>query len=130
FANLERLDLSENDADDSTLEAISGLAKLQELELVTTRVTDEGLKYLVKLPLKNLALDDVYDITDAGMEYVGKIKTLEVLSLSKTGVTDEGLAQLSGLENLRQLSLDNTVVSKKGVNELKSKLPKLEKVTF
>lgn len=130
FKNLERLDLSESQADDSTLEALSGLTKLFELELWTSKVTDAGLEHLVKLPLKTLLLEDVYDITDAGMQYVGQIKTLETLSLTKTGVTDDGLSQLAGLENLRLLSLDNTAVSKKGVNDLKAKLPKLEKVSF
>lgn len=130
FANLEKLDLSESRADDSTLQAIAGLTKLVELELWLSRVTDAGLVNIVKLPLKSLSLEDVYDISDAGLEHVGKIKTLESLTLSKTGVTDDGLMQLAGLENLKELFLDNTTVSKKGVEALKAKLPKLVKVSF
>lgn len=130
FTNLERLDLSESRADDSTLAAISGLAKLVELELWMSQVTDEGLTNLAKLPLKSLTVEDVYDVTDAGMQHIGKIKTLESLTLTKTGVTDEGLSGLYPLENLRELYLDNTVVSKQGVSALKSKLPKLQKVSF
>lgn len=130
FTNLERLDLSESRADDSTLQALSSLTKLFELELWLSRVSDAGLVHIVKLPLKSLTLEDVYDISDAGMEHVGKIKTLESLTLSKTGVTDDGLAQLAGLENLKELFLDNTTVSKKGVEALKAKLPKLTRVAF
>jgi internalin A len=130
FANLERLDLSESKADDSTLAAISALPKLVDLDLWASRVSDDGLQNLVKLPLKNLVLDDIYDVTDFGMVHVGQIKSLETLSLVKTGVTDEGLRDLEGLENLRVLQLDNTTVSKKAVEALRQKLPKLERVTL
>ncbi len=130
FANLERLDLSESAADDSTLEAIAGLGKLIELELWLTRVSDAGLVHLTKLPLQTLTLEDIYDVSDAGLDHVGKIKTLKSLTLSKTGVTDDGLMKLAGLENLRELYLDNTTVSKKGVEALKAKLPKLGKVSY
>ncbi len=66
FCQSRTTDLSESKADDSTLEAISGLSKLIELELWLSRITDAGLVHIVKLPLKSLTLEDIYDVGDPG----------------------------------------------------------------
>lgn len=84
------LQMANPDVDDATLEHLSGLKQLRELDLNNTRITDAGLPALAALPaLETLRLSGT-GITDAGFQrYLAKLPTLKRIDLRGTGVTAE-----------------------------------------
>jgi Leucine-rich repeat (LRR) protein len=123
FPNLTALDLSETTIKDAALVEIGKLAKLEDLNLWHTRVTDAGLSALTSSKLKRLNLDDT-NIGDGAIEHLSKIESLEFLHIGKTAVTDDKIGELAKLKNLKDLILTNTTLSKKAVAQLQEKLPK------
>src|SRR5439155_33118 len=103
----------------SDLAIIAPLANLHTLLFFDTRVTDDGLAHLAKLPLKTLNLFST-KVTDAGLLHLAK-PPLQTLDLTNTQVSDAGLEHLSKLP-LHTLYLTNTQVSNAGLEGL-SKLP-------
>ncbi len=82
------------------------LEKVTELSFShNTRITDECLNELVKLPkLKGLGLWDT-QVTDAGIKVVAKLTQLERINLGGTKITNSGLKDVSKLTNLTYLNL-------------------------
>ena len=102
------------------------LGKITMLNLIKTRITDEGLKEVAKLQkLKKLYLTFT-QITDEGLNDVTKLQKLTHLDLRDTQITDEGLQEVAKLQNLQVLYLASTQVTKAGVAELKKALPNCE----
>jgi len=100
FPEVEAIHLSGcNSITNESLKYLSGLKKLEILNLDETKITDEGLKYLKDL------------------------KSLRELDLTSTKVTDKGIQELASLKNLRNLVVYKTKVTQKGVNELQKKIP-------
>ncbi len=84
-----------------------------------TKVTDDDLKVLAKLPqLENLDLTNTR-VTGAGLEHIKDLKNLRVLALWKTQVDDAGLAHIKGLTKMWMLTLDDTRVTDAGLVHLK-----------
>lgn len=123
FPNLIALELSENPIEDAALEEIGKLRKLEDLNLLRTRITDAGVKFLIGCKLKRLNLDDT-SVGDAAVSYITQIPTLEFLHLGKTAITDEGLEELKSLPQLKDLILTNTGLSPVAVEQLQKALPK------
>jgi len=97
----------------------SGFHRVVLVGLGETKVTDDDLKILGKLPnLENLDLSKTR-ITSAGLAHLRGLKNLRVLSLWKTQVDDAGLEHLEGLTKLWQLSIDETRITDAGVAHLK-----------
>jgi len=88
------------------------------VNLFSTKVTDEGLKELA--PLKHLTLLAIRDakVTDAGLKELATFKNLATLYLNDTYVTDAGLKELTALRNLTTLFLGDTPVADVGLKEL------------
>jgi len=83
----------------------------RELDLVASDVTDEGIKYIVDLPLTYLRLD-ACNITDAGLKQLNKIKTLQILFVGDNpNITRDGVSGLSELPNLDFISLNGSALS-------------------
>jgi len=82
------------------------LEKVTELSFShNTRITDECLNDLVKLPkLRGLGLWDT-QVTDAGIKVVAKLTQLERINLGGTKITNRGLKEVSKLTNLTYLNL-------------------------
>ena len=80
----------------------------------------EHLKGLAKL--ENLQLFGT-EITDAGLVHLKGLTRLEYLSLRGTQVTDAGLVHLKGLTSLGDLDLSRTKVTDAGVADLQRALP-------
>ncbi len=82
------------------------LEKVTELSFShNTRITDECLKEMAKLPkLRGLGLWDT-QVTDAGMKEVAKLTQLERINLGGTKITDRGLREVSKLTKLTYLNL-------------------------
>ena len=85
------LQMANEDVTDETLDYLSGMANLRELDLNHTQVTDRGMTQLAKL------------------------NSLEILRLRATGVTDEGVKQLERLPLLNRLDLRETAISHEAV---------------
>lgn len=91
--------------------------------LHSTKVTDDDLAMLKKLPkLRNLFLGKT-QISDAGLEHLEKSAELQTLSLNSTHVTDAGLQSLNWLKNLKTLNLQETQVTPAGAAQLRKSLP-------
>lgn len=104
-SNLESLDLAETKAGDLAVRATTdNHPKLQFFDLSSTRVTDDGLAYLVRLAnLRRLVLANTA-ITDYGLVHLQRIPTLQTLNLRGTKVTDAGVAALQ--QALPQLTIE------------------------
>ena len=80
-------------------------AKVTELNLDDTEITDVGLKEVIKLKqLDSLKLEDT-QITDVGLKDLTKLQKLEMLYLGYTQITDAGLKDLAKLKQLEELIL-------------------------
>lgn len=89
-------------------------------------VTDAGLDHLTGLVrLEHLNLMG-QKITDVGLERLKGLTNLKRLFLSGEGITDAGLEHLNGLTQLQWLHLFETKVTPTRLAVLKSKLPMLE----
>ena len=149
FPDLSRLYFTESDLGDKGIKNIRGLKRLEFLDLMGTRITDDSLANVASLTsLKELVLARTA-ITDDGVKELSKLHNLEILwmnntkitnksfnsirllprlrslYLSDTEVSDEGLKLLSSLSGLTELNVANTKVSRQGVIELQAALPKL-----
>ncbi len=125
-------------------EQLSGLTHLENLGIISHRITDDGLRHLRSMPhLKHLDLAVCEYVTGSGLRYLHKscqLKTitasfcpftdtvikelkrhtpLERLWLDHTQITDNGLAHLVQLTNLQSLSLYGTAVTDEGLVHLK-----------
>jgi len=94
------LQMANPDVSDETLQYLTGMTQLRELDLNNSQVSDAGLKILAQLP----ALRD--------------------LRLARTKVTDEGFREhLQGKASLMNLELTGTTVASKTLREWKSAVP-------
>ena len=91
---------------DALLERISRLDHVTSLNLAgSTRLTDDGLRYLARLPrLQHLILGG-QQITDRGLVVLRELRRLRTVSLSSTSVTDAGVANLSSCDDLERVVL-------------------------
>ncbi len=86
--------------DDGVLQ-LSGLPRLEHLDLSGTGVTDRALATLAQLPsLRTLFLRGTR-VSDAGMPALASCRALERVELQWTATGDEAIRALDGLEQLR-----------------------------
>ena len=117
--NLTSLSLMSTKVTDEGLKELQGMQNLNNLNLEGTKVTDRGLKEFRELKeLRTLELGRT-GVTDAGLQELSGLKKLTSLGLQGAKVTDEGLKRLAGFETLQSLDLSNTAVSASGLMELK-----------
>ncbi|KAL7493090.1 hypothetical protein ACHAWT_002207 [Skeletonema menzelii] len=97
---------------DRSLEAMSGLRGLQQLDLSQCDlITNEGLNNLANLDqIEELSLGWCRLISDGGLEILSehrnRAQTLRVLHLARCPITDDGLVHLSKLKKLQELDLN------------------------
>ncbi len=95
------------------------------VELGRSKVTDEGLATIAKMPnLERLHLENTA-VTDAGMDQLAGLAHLEYLNLYATKVTDAGVMKLSGIKSLKKIFLWQTAVTKDGAKKLEAAIPGL-----
>jgi len=99
IANVVAVYLTDTHVGDAGLESLTGLTRLQVLDLSNTRISDAGLAHLSALT------------------------GLRTLYLYNTPVSDAGLEHLKALTGLRELYLDNGQLSDAGLAELRAALP-------
>ena len=91
------LQMANADVTDETLRHVSGLKRLQELDLNDTQISDDGLRVLAEFP------------------------SLRVLRLRGTQVTDQGFRDhLLGKESLLELDARETTIASKTLREWKN----------
>jgi len=99
------------------------MPQLVYLGLRGNKVTDAGLRHLVKLEnLTGLHLGET-EITDAGLQYVQHLTMLKKLWLHNTQVSDKAVTYLANLKALEQLEIYETKISEEGARRLQVALP-------
>ncbi len=104
------------DITDKVMPIIGGLADLKVLSLDSTKITNEGLKYLAKSPVSILSLKHT-KIDSDGVKYIVALKKLEQLFVADTGIGDEAMPLLGG-KCLVTLQLSKTPVTVSGIKAL------------
>jgi len=135
LAKLEFLDVSGNRVTNDGLQHLQPLTRLRELYLSLLPINDAGLTHLATL--KNLErLELVYSegfagpiVTDAGIHPLSALIQLKTLSLVGARITDNSLADLSRLRKLTRLILVGSKLSDEGIRQLQQKLPNCEVVS-
>lgn len=103
---------------------MTGFDHVKVLYLEDTRVVDNELENLNRLP-KLLCLDlSGSPVNDAGLVHLKGLTELRILDLSETQVTDAGLVRLKHLTKLEVLYLGGTQVTSNGLKDLENSLPK------
>ncbi len=129
FENVSALDLGENDLDAVAIASVAQLGKLEDLNLLRTKLSNDAVRILCESPanarLKKLNLDDNSAVDDSAIDSLLFVKSLEFLHLGKTQVTDTGIQKLSALSQLKTLIVNDTAVTQKALDQLQSKLPSL-----
>jgi Leucine-rich repeat (LRR) protein len=132
-----------SDPTDDELVVVERLTDLKQLTLMNRkRITDDGLRHLIKLSklevlalngtnirgkglqnvvhmqqLTGLTLDNT-PLTDDALEYIGQLDNLQWLFLSNTRITDDGLKHIATLRRLEDLQLRGTSITDEGVKHL------------
>lgn len=102
---------------------------ITELDLSDTKITDESLKVIAKMPkLTWLALNNT-QVGDTGMEELKALQHLAWLNLHSTQVSDSGLSSLSGLKKLRRVYAWKSRITSTGAAAAQKATPEL-KVTL
>lgn len=117
-------DLSEMTLTRQDRAAIRNLGPVETLVLSNSSVIDADLAYLSGLSsMRNLALDGT-DVSDEGLRFIARLP-LRRLDLSGTRVTDGGIVTLAHLSSLRVIGLGNTAVTPAGMDSLRAALPRV-----
>jgi Leucine-rich repeat (LRR) protein len=88
---------------DAELIHLSGMTRLEWLDLAGCKITGRGLASLKNMTqLKRLCLGWT-QVDDSGLEVIAGFPELRELELHQTKITDLGLVHLRGLKNLREL---------------------------
>ncbi len=127
---MEELELRETLITDAGLAYISGMHKLQRLDLsVLSGVTDAGLIHLRRLKeLQSLSLNGT-NVSGTGLEHLSQMNSLTALSLSETPLTDEGLRHIGQLKSLGRLEIESKLISNAGIAHLDD-MPNLVRLTI
>ncbi len=99
---------------DEGLKYLGRLPRLEHLDVSYSAITDAGLRGLIGLggnrALRTLVLDRT-GITDEGLNIVARLPAITAIGLSGCAVTDDGVARLLDATELEELWLDDTPVS-------------------
>ena len=122
---LRRLSLLGPGISDRSLPIIGELHQLEDLNLESTRITDDGLSHLTGLKnLRSLNLAGT-DIRGSGLAHLGKSPALMNVILRDTSVDDDGLAGVASLQNVVILELSQTEIRGAGLKHL-ARMKKLQ----
>ena len=127
LGSVSDVDLRKGKVDNELLTHVGNLKELENLDLSSADMDDEGLRRIAHLPLRQLWLQDT-NITDASAATLSKIKTLNFLQLNATTLSDAFLERLEPLPELEDLGMRGTPVTSAGMKFLPrhAKLKKLD----
>ena len=100
------------------LAALSGLAHVTAIGILSPRISDDGMQYLEGCTsLTYLGLSRP-SLSDAGLRRLTGLKNLKSLEVHGIGITDEGLSAIQDLPALSRLLLRETSVTGRGFSKL------------
>ncbi len=118
-AKLRNLSLCKTGVTDAGLARFAGSKNLQWLDLSFTETTDAGLQsFAANSNLKQLFLEGT-KITSSSLPLIGSFKQVEQLDLSRLPIRDADLAALAGLRSLNTLFLTGCPVTDQGLMHLR-----------
>ena len=128
-AEIEVLDLTDNELEESYLKELSKLTNLTRLFLANWRfeglelkslkdashlyelsvkgcknLKNENLRYLYRLNLRKINFQDTV-LNDIGVKHLASIGTLEELALDKTDITDRAFYLLRKCKNIKEITI-------------------------
>jgi len=114
---------------DDDLALVARLPDLQALYLSRTQITDKGLAHLAGMSsLQHLALDSTR-ITDAGIQHLRTLPALKSLCLVDTNLTDEGLPALAEMPALDSVMLDKAPkITDEGIEKFRKRCRRFVRV--
>ncbi|MDB5386931.1 MAG: hypothetical protein JWM11_2577 [Planctomycetaceae bacterium] len=120
LANLQLLDIVGSKVNDEGLKAIAAITSLNDLALSNTNVTDAGLQQLKSLQGLGILRLGGTRITNAGLKVISELPSLHTLDIWGTDISDEGLQHLLASPVLFHLDLRESNISDAGLNRLQS----------
>jgi hypothetical protein len=137
------IEAKRGELNDESIRLLQHLPKLEWLEIGSSHITNEGMKYLCKCTaLKRLYIHDI-NLEGEELEWISNLKQLEALSLQRTKIdgrflkhlttvdtlkvlnlsgnpiTDDDMAQIARFKGLEVLALADTQITGSGIGELK-----------
>ena len=105
--HVETLSLTGEFITDETLQLLENMEILSELSLVSTRVSDKGLKTLGKLKgVRRVRISGTaINLTPVGMAALAEMPSLENVTLTSQHVTDAGLVALAKNKKLKGVAI-------------------------
>lgn len=104
---------------DKAFAHIDRLTQLASLDLSGSKITDETVKKLSNLALKNLILDKCYGLGSQSTIEISKISTLLELDLGNCkNIPEESFGELSKLSNLKRINLGGTRITEESFKEI------------
>jgi internalin A len=101
----EEMRLDDSSVGDNDLQALARFGRLRRLCLSETRITGEGIGYLVSLPSLELLWMNDCPIADESLRHIRHLASLRTLHLNGTPITDAGLDYLCGAKQLNDVGL-------------------------
>ena len=113
------VDLRASWAADADLRKLAQFPYLTYLNLSLTRVTDQGMQELKKLPgITELNLRYAEYVTDEGIAAIKEWKKLRKLDLHGTKASDTSLEHISGITTLESVNAGSAVMTDVGIERL------------
>lgn len=104
---------------DEELRRIARIPTVEQISLYAAEVTDDGLKWLAHLPrLTDLSLYGTQDISANGLNELCDLQRLEHFFLAAGDISDAGLRPISSLANLKYLDVSSTRITDVGLKHL------------
>jgi hypothetical protein len=109
-------------SDDVVLALLDGMPELETLNIRGGLVGDRLLAGLAPRPIRLLSLQSTR-VTDEGLKHLSRLPTLQEIDVSETDVTDAGLVHLHGLGALRTVRAEGTRATREGLAPVGKALP-------
>ena len=116
---LQQLHLLGTSITDEGMAVLAEAVNLREVLIDSQLITDRSMEVLCALPqLVSLFLDEVPLITDAGVAHLQRRTELRELRLKGTHLSDRGVRSFTHLQGLWSVGLSKTLVTDRGVADL------------
>src|SRR5689334_11779760 len=115
---------------DTDLRKLAQFPDLNYLDLSLTRITDQGMQEIKKLPgIVELNLRFAEYVTDEGLAVVKDWKKLKRLNVHGTKISDTTLDHIASVSTLESLNIGSAMITDVGLERLIS-LPNLKELTM
>ncbi len=117
--------------DAAFFEHLGHLATLESLNIIATKLGDDGIAPIGKLTgLKALRFTNNGKLTDGGLAQLAGLKNLESFSFVGTGMQGHAYKQFEGWNKLTRVSHRGSSIDDEGIQALCEHLPNLESISL